>query len=194
MLQNFAFAGPGDVGSLSNQLPSHRGSPPSSTIPIIISDELREPDIMGPVFVSARRVLQPCLGLNLVVDRGQCPANCGHGTNSRIIRSSGWNGKISSLSFQSETVSCQGPRLVFTRRGTYSIRANGTTPVVDGMKRRLFFSPLSLFHCLVDLLPGFVPRHLPFRPLSKKISAVGARLPIDVRTGDWARCRRGASR
>ncbi len=58
MLQNFAFAGRGDVGSLSNQFPRYNGAP-SLYYPIIVRDMVREPDIMGPVFVSARWGLQP---------------------------------------------------------------------------------------------------------------------------------------
>lgn len=58
MLQNFACADRGDVGSLSNQFPRYNGAP-SLYYPIIIRDMVREPDIMGPVFVSARWGLQP---------------------------------------------------------------------------------------------------------------------------------------
>lgn len=58
MLQNFAFAGRGDVGNLSNQFPRFNGAP-SLYYPIIIRDMVREPDIMGAVFITARWGLQP---------------------------------------------------------------------------------------------------------------------------------------
>ncbi|KWV56677.1 hypothetical protein AS026_33055 [Rhizobium altiplani] len=58
MLQNFAFADRGDVRSLSNQFPRYNGAP-SLDYPIIIRDMVREPDIMGRVFISARWGLQP---------------------------------------------------------------------------------------------------------------------------------------
>ena len=58
MLQNFAFAARGDVEALSNQFPRFNGAP-SLYYPIIIRDMVREPDIMGPLFVSARWGLQP---------------------------------------------------------------------------------------------------------------------------------------
>ncbi|MBP2443786.1 putative SOS response-associated peptidase YedK [Rhizobium leguminosarum] len=58
MLQNFAFAARADVGNLSNQLPRYNGAL-SLYYPITIRDMVREPDIIGPVFVTARWGLQP---------------------------------------------------------------------------------------------------------------------------------------
>lgn len=45
-------------GAFSNQFPRYNGAP-SLYYPIIIRDMVREPNIMGPVFVSARWGLQP---------------------------------------------------------------------------------------------------------------------------------------
>ncbi len=51
MLQNFAFAGRGGVGSLSNQFPRYNGAP-SLYYPIIIRDMVLAPGIDD---ISARR-------------------------------------------------------------------------------------------------------------------------------------------
>ncbi|WFU13183.1 SOS response-associated peptidase (plasmid) [Rhizobium sp. CB3090] len=53
LLANFAFAGPGDVEPLSNSFPRYNGAP-QQDYPIIIREIVQEPDVMGPVFASAR--------------------------------------------------------------------------------------------------------------------------------------------
>ncbi|MFS8111454.1 SOS response-associated peptidase [Rhizobium jaguaris] len=53
LLANFAFAGPGDVEPLSNSFPRYNGAP-QQDYPIIIREIVREPDVMGPVFATAR--------------------------------------------------------------------------------------------------------------------------------------------
>ena len=58
MMDAFAFADRKGALGLSNQFPRYNGAP-SLDYPIIIRDMVREPDIMGPVFVSARWGLMP---------------------------------------------------------------------------------------------------------------------------------------
>ncbi len=53
LLSNFSFARPGDIEPLSNSFPNYNGAPTQS-YPIIIRDVVQEPDVMGPIFVSAR--------------------------------------------------------------------------------------------------------------------------------------------
>ncbi|SCB44777.1 SOS response-associated peptidase [Rhizobium lusitanum] len=53
LLANFSFARPGDTEPLSNSFPNYNGAPTQS-YPIIIRDIVQEPDIMGPIFASAR--------------------------------------------------------------------------------------------------------------------------------------------
>ncbi|MGY5811986.1 SOS response-associated peptidase [Rhizobium sp. LEGMi198b] len=53
LLDNFAFAGAGDVEGLANRFPRYNGAP-QQDYPIIIREIVQEPDVMGPVFASAR--------------------------------------------------------------------------------------------------------------------------------------------
>lgn len=53
LLRAFSFAGAGDVAGLANGFPRYNGAP-QQDYPVIIRDMVREPDVMGPVFVSAR--------------------------------------------------------------------------------------------------------------------------------------------
>lgn len=53
LLANFAFADPGDVEPLSNSFPRYNGAP-QQNYPIIIREIVQEPDVMGPVFATAR--------------------------------------------------------------------------------------------------------------------------------------------
>jgi putative SOS response-associated peptidase YedK len=58
MMTAFAFADRKGALGLSNQFPRYNGAP-SLDYPIIIRDMVREPDTMGPVFVSDRWGLTP---------------------------------------------------------------------------------------------------------------------------------------
>lgn len=58
LMSNFAFAGKGDVEGLANRFPRYNGAP-TQDYPIIIRDVIRQPDLFGPVFVSAGWGLMP---------------------------------------------------------------------------------------------------------------------------------------
>ena len=58
LMRAFAFARSEGVGGLANQFPRYNGAP-TQTYPIIIRDVIRDPDLFGPVFVSARWGLIP---------------------------------------------------------------------------------------------------------------------------------------
>ncbi|MFJ6328502.1 MULTISPECIES: SOS response-associated peptidase [unclassified Rhizobium] len=58
LMGNFAFAGKGDVEGLANRFPRYNGAP-TQDYPIIIRDVIRQPDLFGPVFVSARWGFRP---------------------------------------------------------------------------------------------------------------------------------------
>ncbi|MBY2944213.1 MULTISPECIES: SOS response-associated peptidase [Rhizobium] len=58
LVRNFAFAERGAIDALGNRFPRYNGAP-TLDYPIIIRDMVREPDIMGPVFASARWGLMP---------------------------------------------------------------------------------------------------------------------------------------
>lgn len=53
LLREFSFAERQAVEGMANQLPRYNGAP-SLTYPIIITDVVRDPDVFGPTFVSAR--------------------------------------------------------------------------------------------------------------------------------------------
>ncbi|MBB3455072.1 putative SOS response-associated peptidase YedK [Rhizobium sp. BK313] len=53
LLANFAFAAPGDAEGLANSFPRYNGAP-QQDYPIIVREIVREPDVMGPVFATAR--------------------------------------------------------------------------------------------------------------------------------------------
>ena len=53
LVRNFAFAERGAIDALGNRFPRYNGAP-TLDYPIIIRDMVREPDVMGPVFASAR--------------------------------------------------------------------------------------------------------------------------------------------
>lgn len=58
-ISNFPFAvRGGDIDGLGNRFPRWNGAP-SLDYPIIVRDVVREPDITGPIFVSARWGLLP---------------------------------------------------------------------------------------------------------------------------------------
>ncbi len=58
LMRAFAFARNERIGGLANQFPRYNGAP-TQTYPIIIRDVIRDPDLFGPVFVSARWGLIP---------------------------------------------------------------------------------------------------------------------------------------
>ncbi|WP_026619950.1 putative SOS response-associated peptidase YedK (plasmid) [Ensifer sp. WSM1721] len=58
LLRNFSFAQRERVEGLANQFPRYNGAP-SLYYPIIIRDVVRDPDVFGPTFVSARWGLIP---------------------------------------------------------------------------------------------------------------------------------------
>ncbi len=58
LLRGFSFAERSAVMGMANQLPRYNGAP-SLTYPIIITDVIRDPDVFGPTFVSARWGLIP---------------------------------------------------------------------------------------------------------------------------------------
>lgn len=58
LVRNFAFAERGAIDGLGNSFPRYNGAP-TQDYPIIIRDVVREPDIMGHVFASARWGLMP---------------------------------------------------------------------------------------------------------------------------------------
>lgn len=58
LLRAFGFATRGGVEALANQFPRYNGAP-TLIYPIIIRDVIRDPDLFGPVFVSARWGLIP---------------------------------------------------------------------------------------------------------------------------------------
>lgn len=58
MVGAFSFANGDGVKGMANQLPRYNGAP-SQDYPIIIRDVVRDPDLFGPVFVSARWGLLP---------------------------------------------------------------------------------------------------------------------------------------
>jgi putative SOS response-associated peptidase YedK len=58
LMRAFSFARSEGVQGLANQFPRYNGAP-TQTYPIIIRDVIREPDLFGPVFVSARWGLIP---------------------------------------------------------------------------------------------------------------------------------------
>ena len=58
MVSAFSFANSDGIQGLANQLPRYNGAP-TQTYPIIIRDVIRDPDLFGPVFVSARWGLLP---------------------------------------------------------------------------------------------------------------------------------------
>ncbi|MFC0804797.1 SOS response-associated peptidase [Ensifer sp. P24N7] len=58
LLRNFSFAATERVEGLANQFPRYNGAP-SLHYPIIVRDMVREPDVFGPTFASARWGLIP---------------------------------------------------------------------------------------------------------------------------------------
>jgi putative SOS response-associated peptidase YedK len=53
LMRNFSFAGRGDAEGLANRFPRFNGAP-TQDYPIIIREIVREPDVLGPVFATAR--------------------------------------------------------------------------------------------------------------------------------------------
>ncbi len=53
LFANFAFAAPGDAEGLANSFPRYNGAP-QQDYAIIVREIVREPDVMGPVFATAR--------------------------------------------------------------------------------------------------------------------------------------------
>ena len=58
LMRTFSFARSEGVEGIANQFPRYNGAP-TQTYPIIIRDVIRDPDLFGPVFVSARWGLIP---------------------------------------------------------------------------------------------------------------------------------------
>lgn len=58
LMRAFSFARSEGVGGLANQFPRYNGAP-TQIYPVIIHDVIRDPDLLGPVFVSARWGLLP---------------------------------------------------------------------------------------------------------------------------------------
>jgi putative SOS response-associated peptidase YedK len=53
LFANFAFAAPGDAEGLANSFPRYNGAA-MQDYPIIVREIVREPDVMGPAFATAR--------------------------------------------------------------------------------------------------------------------------------------------